>query len=95
MTQAHLVSRFSHQGCRQRQGTPEALAPLMPDFAKVQDELDTVHFSRFMVVGRREAALPFGISTVTVGSISRDWLAGPARCFYAISNVLLPLRSRR
>ena len=29
----------------------EELPPLMPDFAKVQDDLGTVHFSRFMVEG--------------------------------------------
>ena len=29
----------------------EELPPLMPDFARVQDDLGTVHFSRFMVEG--------------------------------------------
>ena len=29
----------------------EELPPLMPDLAKLQDELGTVHFSRFMVKG--------------------------------------------
>ena len=51
MTQDHLVIDFPIRGPANAKALTEALSPLMPDFAKVQDELGTVHFSRFMVNG--------------------------------------------
>ena len=51
MTQDHLVIDFPIRGPANAKALPDALSPLMPDFAKVQDELGTVHFSRFMVKG--------------------------------------------
>ena len=39
------------QGPANAKALPEELPPLMPDLAKAQDDLGTVHFSRFMVEG--------------------------------------------
>ena len=51
MTQYHLVLDFPIRGAANAKALNDELPPLMPDFAKVQDELGTVHFSRFMVEG--------------------------------------------
>ena len=51
MSQSHLVIDFPIKGPANAKALPEELPPLMPDLAKVQDDLGTVHFSRFMVEG--------------------------------------------
>ena len=51
MTQDHLVIDFPIRGAANAKALTEELPPLMPDLAKVQDDLGTVHFSRFMVEG--------------------------------------------
>ena len=51
MTQSHLVIDFPIKAPANAKALAEELPPLMPDFAKVQDDLGTVHFSRFMVEG--------------------------------------------
>ena len=51
MSQSHLVIDFPIKGAAIAKALPEELPPLMPDLAKAQDDLGTVHFSRFMVVG--------------------------------------------
>ncbi len=51
MTQDHLVIDFPIRGPANAKALAEELPPLMPGFAKLQDELGTVHFSRFMVKG--------------------------------------------
>ena len=51
MTQSHLVIDFPIKGPANAKALPDELPPLMPDLAKVQDDLGTVHFSRFMVEG--------------------------------------------
>ena len=51
MTQDHLVIDFPIRGPANAKALAEELPPLMPDFAKLQDEFGTVHFSRFMVKG--------------------------------------------
>ena len=51
MTQDHLVIDFPIRGPANAKALAEELPPLMPDLAKVQDDLGTVHFSRFMVEG--------------------------------------------
>ena len=60
MSQSHLVIDFPIKASANAKALSEELPPLMPDFAKVQDDLGTVHFSRFMVERRGEAALPLG-----------------------------------
>src|SRR6476660_8710327 len=58
MVQSHLVIDFPIDGPGGAAALREELPPLMPDLARAQDDLGTVHFSRFNVGGRREAALP-------------------------------------
>ena len=51
MSQSHLVIDFPINGAANAKALAEELPALMPDLAKVQDDLGTVHFSRFMVEG--------------------------------------------
>ena len=51
MSQSHLVIDFPIEKPESAKALAEELPPLMPDFAKAQDSLGTVHFSRFMVEG--------------------------------------------
>ena len=51
MSQSHLVIDFPIRGAANAKVLPDELPPLMPDLAKAQDDLGTVHFSRFMVEG--------------------------------------------
>ena len=51
MSQSHLVIDFPIKGAAVAKALPEELRPLMPELAKAQDDLGTVHFSRFMVEG--------------------------------------------
>ena len=51
MSQSHLVVDFPIKGPAIAKALPGELPPLMPDLAAAQDDLGTVHFSRFMVVG--------------------------------------------
>jgi hypothetical protein len=49
--QSHLVIDFPIKDAADAKALTEALPPLMPGLAKVQDDLGTVHFSRFLVEG--------------------------------------------
>ena len=49
--QSHLVIDFPIKGPANAKALPEELPPLMSDLATAQDDLGTVHFSRFMVEG--------------------------------------------
>ena len=51
MSHSHLTIDFPIRGPANAKALPEVLPPLMPDLAKVQDRLGTVHYSRFMVKG--------------------------------------------
>ena len=51
MSQSHLTIDFPIKAPASAKALTEGLPPLMPDFAKTQDDLGTVHFSRFMVKG--------------------------------------------
>ena len=51
MSQSHLVVDFPIKGPANAKALTAELPGLMPDFAKTQDQLGTVHFSRFMVKG--------------------------------------------
>ena len=51
MSQSHLVIDLPIKGPANAKALPEELPPLMPELAKAQDDLGTVHFSRFMVEG--------------------------------------------
>ena len=51
MSQNHLTIDFPIKSLASAKALTEELPQLMPDFAKTQDTLGTVHFSRFMVKG--------------------------------------------
>ena len=51
MTQDHLVIDFPIRGPANAKALNDELPPLMADFARVQDDLGNVHFSRFMIEG--------------------------------------------
>ena len=51
MSQSHLTIDFPIKGPANAKALTQELPPLMPDFARTQDQLGTVHFSRFMVKG--------------------------------------------
>jgi hypothetical protein len=51
MSQSHLNLDFPIKAPVSAKALSEELPPLMPDFAKMQDNLGTVHFSRFMIKG--------------------------------------------
>ena len=51
MSQSHLVIDLPIRGPANAKALPNELPPLMPDLARAQDDLGTVHFSRFMVEG--------------------------------------------
>ena len=51
MPQDHLVLDFPINGPASAKALADELPPLMPDLAKVQDDLGTVHYSRFMIEG--------------------------------------------
>ncbi len=51
MSQNHLAIDFPIKAPASAKALTEELPPLMSDFAKLQDDLGTVHFSRFMVKG--------------------------------------------
>ena len=51
MSQSQVVIDFPVKAPADAKALAEELPPLMADFARVQDELGTVHFSRFMVEG--------------------------------------------
>ena len=51
MSQSHLLVDFPIKGPANAKALTEELPPLMPDLASTQDDLGTVHFSRFMVEG--------------------------------------------
>ena len=51
MSQSHLTLDLPIKATASAKALTEELPPLMPDFAKTQDNLGTVHFSRFMVKG--------------------------------------------
>jgi len=49
MSRNHLTIDFPIKSPASAKALTEELPPLMPDFTKLQDNLGTVHFSRFMV----------------------------------------------
>ncbi len=51
MNQSHLTIHFPLKSPADAKAVAAELPPLMPDFAKVQDTLGTVHYSRFVVLG--------------------------------------------
>ena len=54
MSQSHLVLDFPIEGTAHAKALAEELPALMPELTTAQDDLGTVHFSRFMLVGDRK-----------------------------------------
>jgi hypothetical protein len=54
MAQSHLVIDFPIAAPASAKALPEELPAVMPDLSKAQDNLGTVHFSRFMVEGEEK-----------------------------------------
>ena len=79
MTQDHLVIDFPIRGPANAKALNDELPPLMPDFARVQDDLGNVHFSRFMIEGD-ENLLSSPMLTGSARSTSSGWWTALARC---------------
>ena len=94
MSQSHLVIDFPIEDPANAKALTEELPPLMPDFAKVQDDLGTVHFSRFMVEG--DEKLLFLSDIDGEGDTAHRAARGavPARCSTPSSNTWTTLRPR-
>ncbi len=93
MSQSHLTIDFPIKGPANAKALTEELPPLMPDFARTQDQLGTVHFSRFMVKGDEKLLF---ISDID-GEVDRIWGGSwrvPARCSTPSSNTWTTLRPR-
>ena len=71
MSQSHLLIDFPIRAPGNARVLAEELPPLMPDFAKVQDDLGTVHFSRFMVEGETRSCCSCPTSTASVAAARR------------------------
>ena len=80
MSQSHLVVDFPIAGPANAKALPEELPPLMPDLAKAQDDLGTVHFSRFMVEGDEKLLFISDIDSEVDQSISSGSWRLRARC---------------
>ena len=95
MTQSHLVIDFPIKAPANAKALAEELPPLMPDFAKVQDDLGTVHFSRFMVEGDGKLLFVSDIDGEAAPILSGSWSAR-ARCWTPSSNTwtTLPRQQR-
>ena len=71
MSQSQLVIDFPIKAPANAKALTEELPPLMPDFARVQDDLGTVHFSRFMVKGDEKLLFLSDIDGATDRHIDR------------------------
>ena len=94
MSQSHLTIDFPIKGPANARALTEELPPLMPDFAKTQDQLGTVHFSRFMVKGDEKLLFISDIDGETDRISSGSWSV-PARCLTPSSNTWTTLRHAR
>ena len=72
MSQSHLTIDFPIKGPANAKALTEELPPLMPDLARAQDHLGTVHFSRFMVKGDEKLLF---ISDIDGESRHASWTA--------------------
>ncbi len=93
MSQSHLTIDFPIKGPANAKALTEELPPLMPDFAKTQDQLGTVHFSRFMVKGDEKLLFISDIDGEVDRILSGSWRM-PARCLTPSSNTWTTLRPR-
>jgi hypothetical protein len=71
MTQSHLLIDFPIKAPAHAKALTEELPLLMPDLAGVQDDLGTVHFSRFMVEGEEKLLFLSDIDGETAPHVER------------------------
>ena len=90
MSQSHLVIDFPIEKPESAKALAEEVPPLMPDFAKAQDGLGTVHFSRFMVEGD-ESFYSFRTLMARSTSILSGWWSVPVRCSTPSSDTWMTL----
>ena len=93
MSQSHLVIRdLPVRGPANAKALPQELPALMPDLAKAQDDLGTVHFSRFMVEGDEKLLFIWTSTARSTSILSRPAWRVPARCLTASSSTLTTLQ---
>ena len=80
MSQDHLVIDFPIRGPANAKALNDELPSLMPDFAKVQDDLGTVHFSRFMIRGDEKLLFLSDVDGERARSTSSGWWTVLAPC---------------
>jgi hypothetical protein len=51
VVQSHLTIAFTPKSPADAKALAEVLPPLMPDFAKAEDSIGSVHYSRFVILG--------------------------------------------
>ena len=56
--QSHITITFPIKSPADAKAIAEELPPLMADFAKVQDAIGSVHYSRFLAWGDTVALIP-------------------------------------
>ena len=93
MSQSHLLIDFPIKGPAAAKALTEELPALMPDLAKAQDDLGTVHFSRFMVEGDEKLLFLSDIDGETT-SILSCLRRVPARCSMPSSRTWTILQPR-
>lgn len=71
MIQSHLTLDFPIKSPADAKALTEELPPLMSDFAKAQESLGTVHFSRFMVRGDEKLLFLSNVDGDAEGNIER------------------------
>ena len=85
MSQSHLTIDFPIKGPANAKALTEELPPLMPEFAKAQDQVGTVHFSRFMVKGDEKLLFLSDLDGAIDTHLHGSWRM-PARCLTPSSN---------
>ena len=93
MSQNHLVLELPIKGPANAKALPDDLPPLMPELAKAQDDLGTVHFSRFMVEGDENFSSSRTLTARSNRISSNSWRR-PAQCLTP-SPITLPTLRRR
>ena len=95
MTQDHLVIDFPIRGPANAKALTEELSPLMPDLAKVQDDLGTVQYSSLSVEEEEKLLFLSDIDRKERGSVLNGWWRVVARCLTPLSSMRLILRRLR
>ena len=95
MSQSHLVLDFPIEAPANAKALAEELPALMPDLAKAQDDLGTVHFSRFMLEGDQKLLFLSDIDGEGAAHIERLVERRRPACSMPSSNTWTTLPPRR